>query len=120
MRTILAASALAKGSGKELPVLIPMGLHFRTREYFRTDVWVEYGEPRQIEDSDVPQNLVDAGVTGSWSEPPADSVFKLRDKLREDLVPLSPNTGKSTGGCYCLAISKEGWKIMLQIHGGKR
>ena len=91
MRTVLAASALAKASGKELPVLIPMGLHFRTREYFRTDVWVEYGEPIQIEDSDVPQNLVDAVATGTWSEPPAESVFKLRDKLREDLVPLSPN-----------------------------
>ena len=92
MRTVLAASALAKSTGKELPVLIPMGLHFRTREYFRTDVWVEYGEPIQIEDGDVPQNLVDAVSTGSWSEPPAESVFKLRDKLREDLVPLSPNT----------------------------
>ena len=91
MRTVLAASALAKASGKELPVLIPMGLHFRKREYFRTDVWVEYGEPIQIEDSDVPQNLVDAVATGTWSEPPAESVFKLRDKLREDLVPLSPN-----------------------------
>ena len=91
MRTVLAASALAKASGKELPVLIPMGLHFRTREYFRTDVWVEYGEPIQVEDSDVPQNLVDAVATGTWSEPPAESVFKLRDKLREDLVPLSPN-----------------------------
>ena len=92
MRTVLAASALAKSTGKELPVLIPMGLHFRTREYFRTDVWVEYGEPIQIEDGDVPQNLVDAVSTGSWSEPPAESVFKLRDKLRDDLVPLSPNT----------------------------
>ena len=92
MRTVLAASALAKSTGKELPVLIPMGLHFRTREYFRTDVWVEYGEPIQIEDDDVPQNLVDAVSTGSWSEPPAESVFKLRDKLRDDLVPLSPNT----------------------------
>ena len=92
MRTVLAASALAKASGKELPVLIPMGLHFRTREYFRTDVWVEYGEPIQVENSDVPQNLVDAVSTGTWSEPPAESVFKLRDKLREDLVPLSPNT----------------------------
>ena len=91
MRTVLAASALAKASGKELPVLIPMGLHFRTREYFRTDVWVEYGEPIQVEDSDVPQNLVDAVATGTWSEPPAESVFKLRDKLREELVPLSPN-----------------------------
>ena len=39
----------------------------------------------------MPQNLVDAVSTGTWSEPPADSVFKLRDKLREDLVPLSPN-----------------------------
>ena len=92
MRTVLAASALAKSTGKELPVLIPMGLHFRTREYFRTDVWVEYGEPIQIKDGDVPQNLVDAVSTGSWSEPPAESVFKLRDKLRDDLVPLSPNT----------------------------
>lgn len=91
MRTVLAASALAKASDKKLPVLIPMGLHFRTREYFRTDVWVEYGDPIQVEDNDVPQNLVDAVSTGTWSEPPADSVFKLRDKLREDLVPLSPN-----------------------------
>tara|TARA_B100001287_G_scaffold274044_1_gene278610 strand:- start:3721 stop:4770 length:1050 start_codon:yes stop_codon:yes gene_type:complete len=91
MRTVLAASALAKASDKKLPVLIPMGLHFRKREYFRTDVWVEYGEPIQVEDNDVPQNLVDAVSTGTWSEPPADSVFKLRDKLREDLVPLSPN-----------------------------
>ena len=91
MRTVLAASALAKASDKKLPVLIPMGLHFRTREYFRTDVWVEYGEPIQVEGDDVPQNLVDAVSTGTWSEPPADSVFKLRDKLREDLVPLSPN-----------------------------
>ena len=54
-------------------------------------MWVEYGEPIQVEDSDVPQNLVDAVATGTWSEPPAESVFKLRDKLREDLVPLSPN-----------------------------
>ena len=91
MRTVLAASALAKASDKKLPVLIPMGLHFRTREHFRTDVWVEYGEPIQVEDNDVPENLVDAVSTGTWSEPPADSVFKLRDKLREDLVPLSPN-----------------------------
>ena len=91
MRTVLAASALAKASNKELPVLIPMGLHFRTREYFRTDVWVEYGTPIQVESDDVPQNLVDAVSSGTWSEPPAESVFKLRDKLRTDLVPLSPN-----------------------------
>ena len=73
-------------------MLFPLGLHFRTREYFRTDVWVEYGEPIQVESSEVPQNLVDAVSSGTWSEPPAESVFRLRDKLREDLVPLSPNT----------------------------
>ena len=55
MRTVLAASALAKASDRELPVLIPMGLHFRTKEYFRTDVWVEYGEPIK-ESNEVPQN----------------------------------------------------------------
>ncbi|DAC51171.1 MAG TPA: hypothetical protein D7I03_02695 [Candidatus Poseidoniales archaeon] len=91
MRTVLAASALAKASGRDLPVLIPMGLHFRTKEYFRTDVWVEYGEPIQVESNEVPQNLVDAVSSGTWSEPPAESVFRLRDKLREELVPLSPN-----------------------------
>ena len=40
MRTVLAASALAMSTDRALPVLIPIGLHFRTREYFRTDVWV--------------------------------------------------------------------------------
>jgi len=91
MRTVLAAGALASTTEKELPVLIPIGLHFRNKEYFRTDVWVEYGKPIQVESEDIPQNLVDAVAGGSWSEPPAESVFKLRDKLRTELIPLSPN-----------------------------
>ena len=92
MRTVLAASALAKASGKQLPVLIPIGLHFRTREYFRTDVWVEFSEPIQVHADDVPDDLVNAVASGTWSEPPAEAVFKLRDNLREKLVPLTPNT----------------------------
>ena len=91
MRTVLAAAAIAAASDEELPVLIPIGLHFRQREYFRTDVWVEYGKPIQIRRQDVPQNLIDAVADGTWSEPPAESVFALRDKLRHDLLPLSPN-----------------------------
>ena len=54
MRTVLAASALAKASNKPMPVIIPIGLHFRTREFFRTDIWVEFGQPLQVQDDDVP------------------------------------------------------------------
>ena len=42
-RTVLAAAAHAKAVGNNLPVLIPIGLHFRVRHLFRTDCWVEYG-----------------------------------------------------------------------------
>ena len=91
MRTVLAAGALAATSNKPLPVLIPLGLHFRQKEHFRTDVWVEYGEPIQVESEDIPDNLIEAVGDGTWSEPPAESVFRLRDNLREKLVPLSPD-----------------------------
>ena len=91
MRTVLAAGALAATSDKPLPVLIPLGLHFRQKEHFRTDVWVEYGKPIQVENEDIPDNLIEAVRDGTWSEPPAESVFRLRDGLREKLVPLSPD-----------------------------
>ena len=44
-RTVLAAAALAKVNGLPLPHLIPIGLHFRRRELFRTDQFIEFGEP---------------------------------------------------------------------------
>ena len=91
MRTVLAAGALAATSDKPLPVLIPLGLHFRQKEHFRTDVWVEYGKPIQVDSEDIPDNLIEAVRGGTWSEPPAESVFRLRDNLREKLVPLSPD-----------------------------
>jgi len=91
MRTVLAAGALAATSDQKLPVLIPLGLHFRQKEHFRTDVWVEYGKPIQVESNDIPNNLIEAVGDGTWSEPPAESVFRLRDNLREKLVPLSPD-----------------------------
>lgn len=94
VRTVLAAGALASSLDKELPVLIPIGLHFRVREHFRTDVWVEYGEPIQLTKSDIPQDLIDAVANGSWSEPPAEIVFKLRDKLRIEMEPITPNVAE--------------------------
>ena len=94
VRTVLAAGALASSLDKELPVIVPMGLHFRVREHFRTDVWVEYGEPIQVTKSDIPQELIDAVAKGSWSEPPAEIVFEMRDKLRLEMEPLTPNVAE--------------------------
>lgn len=91
-RTVFAAAALAKASNKPLPAVIPIGLHFREREKFRTDVWVEYGSPHTIGEEEIPLDLVQAVSHGNWVEPPAESVFSLRDKIRTQLVPLTPNT----------------------------
>ena len=92
MRTVLAAGAIAKSRGNPLPAVIPIGLHFRNRELFRTDEWVEYGAPLQLVDEDIPDELVEAVKDGKWSEPPASKVTALRDKLRLELVPMTPNT----------------------------
>ena len=94
VRTVLAAGALASSLDKELPVIVPLGLHFRVREHFGTDVWVEYGEPIQVTKSDIPQELIDAVAKGSWSEPPAEIVFEMRDKLRLEMEPLTPNVAE--------------------------
>ena len=90
-RTVLAAAAHAKASGTNFPVLIPMGLHFRTRHLFRTDCWIEYGEPIQVSDDDLPEDLIQAVKNGEWMEPPSEVVVKLRDTVEEILSPMTPN-----------------------------
>lgn len=91
-RTVLAAAAIAKANQQPIPALVPVGLHFRKRELFRTDSWVEYGSPLFVEDSSIPDDLVAAVSKEQWAEPPAEHVFELRDRLRLQLPLMTPNT----------------------------
>jgi 1-acyl-sn-glycerol-3-phosphate acyltransferase len=92
MRTVLAAAAISISENKPLPVIVPVGLHYRVRHYFRTDQWIEFGKPIIIEKADIPQQLVEAVKQGKWVEPPADQVLALREKLRPKLMNMTPNT----------------------------
>ncbi len=91
-RTVFAAAALAKANNKPIPVVIPTGLHYRRRDHFRTDMWVEYGLPHTIQTEEIPNDLVEAVAQGNWVEPAAENVHALRDALRLKLLPLTPNT----------------------------
>ncbi len=90
-RTVLAAAAHAKANDRKPPMLIPIGLHFRTRHLFRTDAWIEYGDPIELPHEELPKELVDTIGSGDWREPPADLVTGLRDQLKEKLEPMTPN-----------------------------
>lgn len=91
MRTVLAAAAHAKANNHSIPVIIPIGLHFRTRHLFRTDAWVEYGNPIELPADDLPDDLIQTIGKGDWSEPPAHLVNDLRDELRVKLSPMTPD-----------------------------
>jgi len=91
MRTVLAAAAHAKANGKNIPVIIPIGLHYRVRHLYRTDAWVEYEDPIELTEEELPTDLVNAISEGNWTEPPSDAVVKLRDRLNEKLKVLTPD-----------------------------
>ena len=58
---------------------------------FRTDCWVEYGEPIELPHEQLPPELIETVGAGDWMEPPAEVVTGLRDLLKEKLEPLTPN-----------------------------
>ncbi len=91
MRTVLASAALAKSENRTMPAIIPVGLHYRVRHYFRTDLWIEYSNPIEINANELPNDLVEAVSKGTWSEPPFDTVNSLRDEVQSRLQPLTPN-----------------------------
>ena len=92
MRTVLAAVAIAKAQNVKPPQMIPIGLHYRVRHLYRTDAWVEYGDPISVPDDGLPQELIEAVSEGNWAEPPAHNVTTLRDSLEAKLAPMTPDS----------------------------
>ena len=92
VRTVLAAAALAKANDLPLPHLVPVGLHFRRREWFRTDQYVEFGNPIKLSEEMIPDSMVNAVREGGWVEPPKETVHHIRDELQARLPSMTPNT----------------------------
>ena len=81
VRTLLAAAALAKANDLPLPHLVPVGLHYRRREHFRTDKFVEFGEPIELDEASIPTEMVDAVGRGGLNRPkPRCIVFETNSK----------------------------------------
>jgi 1-acyl-sn-glycerol-3-phosphate acyltransferase len=91
MRTVLAAAALAKANGQPMPKLVPTGLHFRTKEHFRTDQYIEFGQAIIIDAEMIPEDMVEAVRKKDWVEPPAELVHHFRDELERRLPKLTPH-----------------------------
>ena len=91
MRSVIAANSIARERGAPPPHLLPVGLHYRVSWYFRTDAWFEYGNPISLEDAVHSVEDRKRLLEGEWVEAPADTVNALRDQVREDLTPLTPD-----------------------------
>jgi len=89
LRFTLNAASIAHERGLPQPVIQPVGLHFRCHYWFRTDVFIEFGEPIAIPlVNDAQHHTALAG--GEWLEPPAEQVIPLRDELYENLTHMTP------------------------------
>jgi len=91
VRSVIAANSIAHEKGLPEPHLLPVGLHYRVSWLFRTDAWIEYGEPIRLDDAIHPDEDRKKLMQGEWVEAPAERVNKLRDKVRERLAPMTPD-----------------------------
>ena len=57
---------------------------------FRTDQYIEFGEPIQLTGDMVPDDMVTAVGQGGWVEPPAATVHRIRDELQARLPSMTP------------------------------
>ena len=90
LRFTLNAASIAQAKGLPLPVIQPVGLHYRRHYWFRTEAYIEFGEPIEIPLVEDPLHNSKL-VGGEWAEPPADQVIPLRDELFEKLSLITPN-----------------------------
>ena len=91
VRSVIAANSIAHEKGLPEPHLLPVGLHYRTSWFFRTDAWFEYGKPIPLSGAlHAPEDRTRL-MNGEWIEAPAESVNKLRDKVKEVLTPMTPD-----------------------------
>ena len=115
LRFTLNAASIAHEKGLPVPVIQPVGLHYRCHHWFRTEAYIEFGEPIEIpivDDSLHSAKLAD----GEWTEPPAEHVIPLRDELYEKLSVITPDapdweTYRAWHLLGHLAAIKEGRKI---------
>ena len=91
MRTTLAAAGIAKQRDAPTPVIQPVGLHYRDRARFRTDLWIEFGDPFEVDSHMLPESFHEAIASGSWEEPPREAVLELRNRVEHVLAPMTPN-----------------------------
>ena len=109
MRTVLSASALAKSLELPNPVLIPVGLHYRVRHYFRTDFWIEFKEPIDVPTEGIGSEQIKQLKQGEWVEPEKETVYSLRNKVQARLEDITP--GAETWKEY------NSWKLLAHLDG---
>ena len=106
-RVLTSAATIANFEGKLKPQIIPVGMHFRKRHLFRTDLWIECCDPI---DYNLSEELLDMGakyVKEEWIEPPAEDVYHVRDLLKENLDKITP--GAVNWETY------RGWRLLAHL-----
>tara|TARA_Y100000590_G_scaffold189131_2_gene215480 strand:- start:1998 stop:3509 length:1512 start_codon:yes stop_codon:yes gene_type:complete len=90
LRFTLNAASIAHHRGLDNPMIQPVGLHYRCHHWFRTDIYVEFGEPLII--PLVGEEETHRRVSeGEWIEPPAEHVIPLKEELFDKLSPITPD-----------------------------
>ena len=89
-RSALASAAIADEKGLPAPVVQPVGLHWRTHHWLRTDHYVEFGEPIDIPST---YSLEDRSrlTNGEWIEPSHDDTIEMRTRIFDALSPMTPS-----------------------------
>ena len=90
LRFTLNAASIAHHRGLDNPMIQPVGLHYRCHHWFRTDIYVEFGEPLIIPlvgDEETHRRVSE----GEWIEPPAEHVIPLKEELFDKLSPITPD-----------------------------